>query len=149
MATKEQPGEANVTSLCVLGDRDVVAVNSESCLRGDGVGELFGKCRCIEIRFCPDLHCEEGLTHDQVVESVVSGFQKGALEGTGIEVGGIGGVVGGIIVCALRTNPPEHGMCAHFRPLLPPHTIASRSRSLSSSAVHRGRDGRACQKIPR
>jgi adenosine deaminase len=46
-----------------------------------------------------------------VVEAVVAGFSKGALDATGgIAIGEVGGLVGGVIICALRTNPPEHGV---------------------------------------
>eukprot|EP00656_Telonema_subtile_P006767 TRINITY_DN13150_c0_g2_i1.p1 TRINITY_DN13150_c0_g2~~TRINITY_DN13150_c0_g2_i1.p1 ORF type:complete len:276 (-),score=54.65 TRINITY_DN13150_c0_g2_i1:65-892(-) len=64
--------------------------------------------RVVEIRFCPTLHCREGLTPDEVVEAVVRGFADGTLQATGESVGGR--LVGGIIICALRSNPEEHGV---------------------------------------
>jgi len=60
----------------------------------------------MEIRFCPSLHCLEGQTAEQVLEAVLAGFHEGCRQ-----CGGLGdGVIGGIIVCALRSNEAEHGV---------------------------------------
>lgn len=47
-----------------------------------------------EIRFAPELHVEQGLSLDEVVEAVVAGFEAGC-EGTGLRVG--------TLVTAMRT----------------------------------------------
>jgi len=51
-----------------------------------------------EIRFCPHLHMEEGLTVDQVVEAVIAGVR------------GQDRVVAGIILAALRSKGSSHGL---------------------------------------
>jgi len=51
-----------------------------------------------EIRFCPELHTEKGLDADHALQSVIAGFR---LQST---------VLGGIIVCALRSKDSEHGV---------------------------------------
>ena len=66
--------------------------------------------RVLEVRFCPTLHVLEALDAERAVEAVVAGYSRGAMQATGLEVGAVGGIVGGVIVCALRTNPPEHGV---------------------------------------
>lgn len=62
----------------------------------------------IEIRFAPVLHCLEGLTPEAAVQAVVSGFEHGVLECTGECVGRV--IVGGIIICAMRTLEASHGV---------------------------------------
>lgn len=51
-----------------------------------------------EIRFCPQLHVKEGLSLDEVVESVYEGLQS-APE-----------IEGGLVVCALRSMDSEHAV---------------------------------------
>lgn len=55
--------------------------------------------RVIEIRFCPALHVECGLSLDEVVEAVVGGYKKGV---------GDEWVRGGVIVVALRSCGVAH-----------------------------------------
>lgn len=54
-----------------------------------------------EIRFCPQLHVSEGMTVDDVVSAVVSGFQI-AQEELDFR--------GGIIICALRSYSVDHSI---------------------------------------
>jgi len=62
--------------------------------------------RLCELRFCPSLHCLEGLTEKEAVEAVLEGFaearQKIVETGSSIE--------GGVIVCALRSFPEAHAV---------------------------------------
>lgn len=64
--------------------------------------------RVIEVRFAPVLHCSEGLDPEGAVQAVVDGFEQGVLECTGQPVGKL--IVGGIIICAMRTMEPSHGV---------------------------------------
>ena len=57
--------------------------------------------RYAEVRFCPSLHCREGLSERDSVQAVVKGFEA-AREATG--------VIGGVILCVLRSMPADHGM---------------------------------------
>lgn len=54
-----------------------------------------------EIRFCPQLHVLEGLTVDDAVRAVVSGFQYAHKELD---------IRGGVIVCALRSYSADHSI---------------------------------------
>ena len=51
-----------------------------------------------EVRFCPDLHTNEGLTPDQAVEAVIAGFRSQSH------------VLGGVILVALRSKSEQHGL---------------------------------------
>ena len=51
-----------------------------------------------EIRFCPFLHTNEGLSCAQALEAVMDGFRAQS------------DVAGGVIVCALRSKDKEHGV---------------------------------------
>ena len=62
----------------------------------------------IEIRFAPVLHCLEGLTPEDAVAAVVEGYHRGVRESSGAEVGEV--IVGGVIICAMRTMSAEHGV---------------------------------------
>ena len=53
--------------------------------------------RYIEIRYCPVLHLNKGMTATQVVESVLAGMQRGRREF---------GVDSGLIICGLRNIDP-------------------------------------------
>lgn len=57
--------------------------------------------RYVEIRFCPGLHTEEGLSPDDVMEAVTAGARR-AEESTGTRAR--------IIVCALRSLPPRRSV---------------------------------------
>jgi adenosine deaminase len=65
------------------------------------------RVRLCEVRFCPALHGEEGLTPEQATEAVVVGFARGATA-AGAGAGALA-VAGGVIVCALRSCEPPHG----------------------------------------
>ena len=54
-----------------------------------------------EIRFCPSLHCAEGLSETAAVAAVTSGFAR-ASESVGM--------AGGVVLCILRSLPPAHGV---------------------------------------
>ena len=51
-----------------------------------------------EIRFCPALHILEGLTSAQAVEAVILGYRSQEA------------VLGGVIICALRSKTEDHGI---------------------------------------
>jgi adenosine deaminase len=55
----------------------------------------------IEVRFAPILNTRRGLTADQVVEAVVRGLGRAEREV---------GIIGRVIVCALRNLPPERSL---------------------------------------
>jgi adenosine deaminase len=63
------------------------------------------RVRLCEVRFCPALHGDEGLTPEQATEAVIAGFARGAGAGAGAAVA----VAGGVIVCALRSCAAPHG----------------------------------------
>lgn len=52
----------------------------------------------VEVRFAPLLSCEKGLSCHQVIESLLSGLERGRKE-TGVEYG--------VIVCAMRHHSVE------------------------------------------
>lgn len=54
--------------------------------------------RYAEIRFCPELHTLEGLSCEQAVEAVLCGYRKQQ------------SILGGVIICALRSKTAEHGV---------------------------------------
>eukprot|EP00090_Calanus_glacialis_P013354 TRINITY_DN21991_c0_g1_i1.p1 TRINITY_DN21991_c0_g1~~TRINITY_DN21991_c0_g1_i1.p1 ORF type:complete len:375 (-),score=92.69 TRINITY_DN21991_c0_g1_i1:75-1199(-) len=51
-----------------------------------------------EIRFCPELHTNEGLSEEQVVEAVIAGFRSQNY------------IKGGLILVALRSKEAAHGV---------------------------------------
>ncbi|MFW6180869.1 MAG: adenosine deaminase [Spirochaetota bacterium] len=55
----------------------------------------------VETRFSPLFHTRGGLTHDQVVESVLRGLRDGSR---------VFGVAWGLVVCAMRNMPPASSM---------------------------------------
>ena len=55
-----------------------------------------------EVRFCPTLHTMEGLTEDQAVQAVLEGMSRHS--------GERGQIVVGVIICALRSKEPQHGI---------------------------------------
>ncbi|MBN2324102.1 MAG: adenosine deaminase [Spirochaetes bacterium] len=55
----------------------------------------------VETRFSPLFHTKHGLSHDQVVESVLRGLKNGARRF---------GNKFGLIICAMRNTPPEHSL---------------------------------------
>jgi len=55
----------------------------------------------VEIRFCPILHTKEGLSSSEAVEAVIRGMNKVKERCQSL--------VCGVIVCALRSYPEEHG----------------------------------------
>ena len=58
--------------------------------------------RLVELRFCPTLHCDDGLSAEEAVLAVIDGFRRGA---TSVEPP----MQGGVILCALRSHPAQHG----------------------------------------
>lgn len=56
------------------------------------------RCKYIEVRFAPRLHTNKGLTMQEVIESVLSGLQKGENR--------FGVISRGIVIC-LRSHRPE------------------------------------------
>jgi len=62
----------------------------------------------IEVRFAPVLHCLEGLSPEEAVAAVVEGFERGVRLCSGKEIGEV--IIGGVIICAMRTLPAEHGV---------------------------------------
>ena len=54
--------------------------------------------RYAEIRFCPELHTLESLTSEEAVEAVLHGYRSQET------------VLGGVVVCALRSKTKEHGV---------------------------------------
>lgn len=61
------------------------------------------RCSVIEIRFCPHLHVERGLNVDDAVVVVANAFRNAVSNNVSCS-----NVVGGIILCALRSMSPEH-----------------------------------------
>lgn len=57
------------------------------------------KVRYLEVRFCPALHCLEGLDAQGAVTAACRGFERAKEEC---------GICGGVIVCALRSKPAPH-----------------------------------------
>jgi len=57
--------------------------------------------RYIEVRYCPALNIEEGLTLEEAVEAPLEGLRRAAEDH---------GILSGIIVCALRSNPPSEAL---------------------------------------
>jgi adenosine deaminase len=62
-----------------------------------------------QVRFCPELHCAEGLSPDDAVGAVVAGVRRGCAR-CGGGGGGGGSIRGGVIVCALRSFPAQHSL---------------------------------------
>lgn len=58
-------------------------------------------CRVVEIRFCPALHTQQGLSQDDAVRAVVSGFTTAVARAQRR-------VRGGVLLCALRSYPTSH-----------------------------------------
>ena len=61
----------------------------------------------VQVRFCPALHQQQGLSVDEVVGAVTAGYAKAEKEIVETDTAGLG-IRGGIIVCALRSYPPAH-----------------------------------------
>jgi len=55
-----------------------------------------------EVRFCPALHTQEGLSEAEAIAAVCRGLDKAVAEGTALS--------GGIIITALRSLPSEHSL---------------------------------------
>jgi adenosine deaminase len=64
--------------------------------------------RAAEIRFCPELHTNEGLTVETVVRAVIAGMQD-ALQATTSSKQPTP-MKAGVIICALRSLPVSHSM---------------------------------------
>lgn len=55
-----------------------------------------------QVRFCPALHTQEGLSEAEAIAAVCRGLDKAVAEGTALS--------GGIIITALRSLPSEHSL---------------------------------------
>ena len=82
---------------CMLQNSD--ALETVTCLLVEELHEH--NVRYAEIRFCPSLHTEAGLSTRDAIDAVAAGFARGSAS-TGIS--------GGILLCALRSYDAAHSM---------------------------------------